>query len=124
MLYLTDIIDFNPMFSDVHKRIHFNLSLPNRVIDNSEINLDTTGCIKKPRIKWKPNKANGFIQVLIDDHNDVLVNINNVLDEFDNGTQVSKPKLNGLINDLCNFMCNTASTVFGTNSKNRHHNIK
>ena len=117
-----DIIEFNPMFADVHNRIHFNLSLSNRVIDNSEINLDTPGCIKKPRIKWKPNKANDFIHVLIDDHNDVLVNINNVLDEFDNRTQVSKPKVNGLVNDLCNFMCNTASTVFGTNSENRHHN--
>jgi len=63
-----DIIDFNSMFSDVHNIIHFNLSLPNKVIDNSKINLDTPGCIKKPRIKWKPNKANDCIQVLIDDH--------------------------------------------------------
>ena len=54
----------------------------------------------------------------------VYIILNNVLDEFDNGTQVSKPKVNGLVNDLCNFMCDTASTVFGTNSKNRHHNKK
>jgi hypothetical protein len=54
------------MFSVVNLVI-FNLSLPYRVIDNSEINLDTPGCIKKTRIKWKPNKANDFIQVLIDD---------------------------------------------------------
>ena len=40
------IIDFNPMFSDVHNRIYFSVSLPNRV-DNSDINLDTFGCIKK-----------------------------------------------------------------------------
>jgi hypothetical protein len=78
--------------------------------------------LKKTRIKWKLNKVNDFIQVLTDDHNDVLVNINNVLDEFDNGTLVSKPKVSGLVNDLCNFICNTASTVFGTNNKNRHHN--
>jgi hypothetical protein len=78
--------------------------------------------LKKTRIKWKLNKVNDFIQVLTDDHNDVLVNINNVLDEFDNGTLVSKPKVSGLVNNLCNFICNTASTVFGTNNKNRHHN--
>ena len=40
-----DIIDFNPMFSDVHNRIHFSLSLPNRVIDNSEINFYTPGLL-------------------------------------------------------------------------------
>ena len=43
------IIDFNPMFSDVHNRIYFSLSLPNRV-DNSDINLDTSGCIKKKHV--------------------------------------------------------------------------
>jgi hypothetical protein len=57
-------------------------------------------------------------------HQHIFLDIYENLDEFDNGTLVSKPKVSGLVNDLCNFMCNTASTVFGTNSKNRHHDKK
>ena len=53
-----EIIDFNPMFSEVYNRVHLTLTvegenIQQNPIDNANIN---------PRVRWRSHKVNEFIQ--------------------------------------------------------------
>ena len=79
-----EIIDFNPMFSDVHNLVHLTLTVKGEnnqhyPIDNPNIN---------PRVRWRSHKVNEFIQVINDDPHNTLNEINNTLNELCQKNQI------------------------------------
>ena len=82
-----EVVDFNPMFSDVSNRLHFSFDLGKSQGDpNTQQNVKkgstyvrwkpqyTTKCKKKGStyVRWKPHKSNEFNQMLGDDTGNVL----------------------------------------------------
>ena len=110
-----EIIDFNPMFSDVHNRVHLTLTVEgennqHNPIDNPNIN---------PRVRWRSHKVNEFIQVINDDPHNTLNEINNTLNEVGDSTHVTVEQVNSILNDLGTLLVNSATTVFGVNKQER-----
>ena len=61
-----DVIDYNPMFSDAHNRLHFSI-IASPPIQNNSNNKNTI-----TYIKWNSEKAENFTRSLINDNNGVL----------------------------------------------------
>jgi hypothetical protein len=54
------------MFSDVHNRIHFTLSFPKDTTNHDDTS-NTYIPVSNPRVRWNPNKASEYVQVLEND---------------------------------------------------------
>ena len=61
----------DPMFSDVHNRIHFTLSFPKDTTNHDDTS-NTYIPVSNPRVRWNPNKASEYVQVLENDPNNTL----------------------------------------------------
>lgn len=109
-----EIVDFNPMFSDVHNRLHFTLYFPAH-----SGNHNTSIKTNNKRIRWKTNKAIDFARELENDKNNTLFEINKALDALPDKAHVTVGQVNCLINDLCNLFTKTANTVFSVKNEPR-----
>lgn len=58
-----EIVEFDPMFSDVHNRIHFTLSFPKDTTNHDDTS-NTCIPVSNPRVRWNPNKSSEYVQVL------------------------------------------------------------
>ncbi|CAG2245404.1 unnamed protein product [Mytilus edulis] len=76
--YITNfnVLDFDPMISDVHNRIHFTLSFQTL----KQVNPKNINDLDHTKIKWNPVHANQFQQVL----SNRLGEIDSALDDLDN----------------------------------------
>jgi hypothetical protein len=66
-----EIVEFDSMFSYVHNRIHFTLSFPKDTTNHDDTS-NTYIPVSNPRIRWNPNKASEYVQVLENDPNNTL----------------------------------------------------
>ena len=92
-----EILDFVPLFSDVHNAIHIVFK---SVLPHDEITHDTSQ--NSPSIKWNDNNRNEFVNTF---HNsqDQLTNIMNDLENIhtrDTCTQQDIDNITGEINEL------------------------
>ena len=110
-----EIVDFDQTFSDVHNRIHLTLQAQNRI----QSSIPDTNIIS--RVKWKAdtNKINQFVKNLQDDTQNILADINLALTQLTESTQVTHEQVNKVVIDLCTFIGNNATTVFGVNKTKR-----
>ena len=103
------------MFSDVHNRLHFcvSLSAGSDKVGNSK-NKNTC----KERVKWNQRKADDFLKVLRDDSElNVLQNIDDKLMNVEH-SHMTLDQENSIVNDLCLFYNESTTSAFGT------HNLK
>lgn len=108
-----EIFDFNPMFSDVHNQMHFSIKFPHEV-SHKNTN-DIHGCT---HVKWNPNKAEEFSQVLHNDNENILREINHTLSNTTTDS-VTHGQVNDLLNELGNVLIRTATSVFGSTTKGK-----
>ena len=101
-----EVIDFNPMFSDVHNRIHFTFLFPN--VQKSSINQDTHKL--NQHVRWRPAKANEFAEVI--EQSPLLSEIENVLEQINDDTLLTPELVNTIVNDISTLLTSTASSVF------------
>lgn len=114
-----EICDFNPLFSDVHKAIHFTCrfqrqyTLVNIPPKENEIDRDV--------IKWDQDKANTYYTALIQNNQDHLRDIKNVLNrlQLTDTESVTSEQINGVVNDFCSVLINTAKDIFSTKKVNQ-----
>ncbi|CAG2247210.1 unnamed protein product [Mytilus edulis] len=107
-----EVIEFNPMFSDVHCRLHFSIDSAPPVALKTEQNNNKGNT----HIKWNPQKAPEFEQMLSDDTDQVLQQVNGVLDHV-NIDDVTPEQINGILHDVGSSLMNTASSVFGSRKR-------
>ncbi|CAG2208537.1 DLL [Mytilus edulis] len=105
------IVDFNPMFSDVHNRLYFSFSFPS---SNSLNNSHNHTINSNTYIRWDSTKTDDFTQVLTNDTGSSLQQLNDILNSIEIDTATSE-SVNGLVNDLGRVLLDTAETVFGSN---------
>jgi len=108
-----EVVDFNPMFSDVHNRLHFSFEL-----GQSQGDPNTQQNVNKGSITSGGNSTNlmSLTRCLLTTGN-VLQQVNGVLDSLNTGT-VTPDQVNSVLDDIGATLINTASIVFGPeNSK-------
>ncbi|CAG2198112.1 unnamed protein product [Mytilus edulis] len=89
------IVDFNPMFSDVHNRLYFSFSFPSsNSLNNSHNTINSN-----TYIRWDSTKTDDFTQVLTNDTGSSLQQLNDILNSIEIDTATSE-SVNGLVNDL------------------------
>ncbi|CAG2250298.1 unnamed protein product [Mytilus edulis] len=81
--YITNfnVLDFDPMISDVHNRIHFTLSFQTL----KQVNPKNINDLDHTKIKWNPVHANQFQQVL----SNRLGEIDSALDDLDSNQNIT-----------------------------------
>ncbi|XP_071136947.1 uncharacterized protein [Mytilus edulis] len=108
--YITNfnVLDFDPMISDVHNRIHFTLSFQTL----KQVNPKNINDLDHTKIKWNPVHANQFQQVL----SNRLGEIDSALDDLDSNQNITTEQVNIVVNDLGNVLTQTASSVLGNSN--------
>ncbi|VDI68072.1 Hypothetical predicted protein [Mytilus galloprovincialis] len=108
--YITNfnVLDFDPMISDVHNRIHFTLSFQTL----KQVNPKNINDLDHTKIKWNPVHANQFQQVL----SNRLGEIDSALDDLDSNQNITTEQVNMVVNDLGNVLTQTASSVLGNSN--------
>ena len=108
-----DVIDFNPIFSDVHCRLHFKLSMSSK---QGLIDCDPVECVPKPK-RWVADK-----KTLFNENIESKVN----LDEMINNLTMLDPRSDSYASDLNDFVLNlnklyldSAHDVFGSYTTRR-----
>ena len=107
-----EILDFNPMLSDVHNQMHISLSFSHKNICNTHHKVNNNK--DNTYVRWNTNKAEEFNQVLGDDN--ILIEIEHTLDNLDIAS-VTHEQVNDILNEVGNVLLNTASNVFGSVGK-------
>ncbi|CAG2218347.1 unnamed protein product [Mytilus edulis] len=107
------IVDFNPMFSDVHNRLYFSFSFPS---SNSLNNSHNHTINSNTYIRWDSTKTDDFTQVLTNDTGSSLQQLNDILNSIEIDTATSE-SVNGLVNDLGRVLLDTAETVFAAKDR-------
>ncbi|CAG2254109.1 unnamed protein product [Mytilus edulis] len=74
------IVDFNPMFSDVHNRLYFSFSFPS---SNSLNNSHNHTINSNTYIRWDSTKTDDFTQVLTNDTGSSLQQLNDILNSIE-----------------------------------------
>ena len=107
-----EILDFNPMFSDIHKKLHFVISLNEYApLHNEKVH------VQHNRIRWNENKADEFRQALMDSV--LLGEINTALDNLIDSNCITADQVNTIVNHLGSLLIHSATSAFSI-SKNRH----
>ena len=117
--YISDfeIIDFDPMFSDVHNRIHCVIDFAHS--ETMHTNADQNKNDVNTHVKWNPQRAPEFEQVLGDDTDEVLLHVNGVLDSL-NVDDVTSEQINDILKDIGDSLTKTALHVFGPRKKTKY----
>lgn len=105
------ILDYNPLFSDVHCALCFQLY--------ASLNIFTTNSIdsKTPAYrKWIPEQKNRFVNVITDDVTK-LNEIDNLLSDNQSGDP--RDIVNTAVEKICELFTNTAKNVFSVRANNR-----
>lgn len=111
-----EICDFNPMFSDIHNRIHFTILSKNDKHDNRAKVSEG-----EKIIKWNQVKSQEFVNNLNSDENDCI----RELDEKVNSVcieTITKGVIDDLFLDLQNIFVDNAKNTFGTHTPKKRLN--
>ncbi|CAC5366643.1 unnamed protein product [Mytilus coruscus] len=121
--YITEfeVIDFDPLFSDIHCRLHFNLSamLPDDLLDKNN-----SSNVPSKHIRWIGDKRDPFV----DSVESILTidNLSNQLDTLDIANENFQTDLNELVESLNKVFLDSAIENFGNkpvkiNRNSKHH---
>lgn len=98
------VLDYDPMFSDVHNRIHFTFSFQvEKQVNPQNDNINSF-------VKWKVEKTDQF-QRAISHH---LGEIDTKLDDLIQSENISNDQVNTTVCELANAFLSTATDVMGT----------
>ena len=98
------------MFSDIHKQLHFVVSLNEYAPFQNEKFL-----VQFNRIRWNENKADEFRQTLMD--NVLLGEINTALDNLIDSNCITADQVNTIVNYLGSLFIHSATSAFGISKK-------
>ena len=113
-----EIIDFNPLTSDVHNRIHFCINSSRELeksVDSDQVRSDGKF------VKWDARKQDNFLQFVLDDPHNKL---SDILSQFDllTNENITESDINEVVQKLSNLFTSSAASTFGVKStcnKNR-----
>ena len=103
-------LDINPMFSDIHKHLHFVGCLNEYApLQNEKI------YVQHNHIRWNENKADEFRQALMDSV--LLGEINTALDNLIDSNCITADQENTIVNHLGSLYIHSATSAFGISKK-------
>ena len=103
-----NILNFNPITSDVHNIIHFFFKSFDTVpvkpqVDNSS----------SPLISWIPSKSDEYIQILLIGNENSIHEIELKIESYLQQENVSGIEINNLVGDIANLFVKSAASTFG-----------
>jgi hypothetical protein len=113
-----EILDFNPLTSDVHNIIHICLN-SSRKLENIVI-YDEVKPVED-HIKWDARKKDDFLQLVLDDPEnklgEILTKLNLINGPLINSENVCVNDINEVVDKLSKLFTSAAASTFGVKSK-------
>ncbi|KAK3109114.1 hypothetical protein FSP39_023343 [Pinctada imbricata] len=112
-----EVIDFDPLFSDVHSRLHILLHIDEEIEKFEQTDFQRRN---KKTVNWKPEKENVFKEN-IDMIDQEIIQLCHLLDENDKSNE---SKINTINEEICKLLTETALKSFDNVKNNRNNQMK
>ncbi|CAC5387898.1 unnamed protein product [Mytilus coruscus] len=103
-----EVDEFNPILSDVHTKICFNIYTEQII---REQNIETS---QRQTVKWCSSKGDKFVDYVKDNQSDQLKEIGNVLDNLLIAENVDQADLDDVTSNICKIFNDSSKIIFRT----------
>ncbi|CAC5416620.1 unnamed protein product [Mytilus coruscus] len=107
-----EVFDFNPLFSDVHCRLHV-------LFDNCSNDVYNLNCNKQTQIstvRWVPGKVNQYIEC-VENYNEVIADLINEVERLDVKKPDFQTDLDNIVDKINSVFIDSAADTFGQTRK-------
>ncbi|CAC5383037.1 unnamed protein product [Mytilus coruscus] len=107
-----EVFDFNPLFSDVHCRLHV-------LFDNCSNDVYNLNCNKQTQIstvRWVPGKVNQYI-ACVENYNEVIADLINEVERLDVKKPDFQTDLDNIVDKINSVFIDSAAETFGQTRK-------
>ncbi|CAC5405340.1 unnamed protein product [Mytilus coruscus] len=104
-----EVVEFNPILSDVPSKIGFNIYTWNRLKTNKVLSR-----LNDKLAKWCSSKGDKFVDCVKENQSDQLKEIGNALDNLLIAENVDQADLNNVLSNICKIFNDSSKIIFGT----------